>query len=335
MTTVDPKDKQRWKSQDWDQESPLNALKLYTPLRVDFLRAKLRDIKPSGKTTPGLPLSGYRILDVGCGPGYVSDALAAEGAEVDAIDCNEKVIQRNRILQGQNQRAPEVDNCRYTVAAIEDVVRARSGSGILKYLNPSYWLGNGSSSAYDVIVASEVIEHVQSPKLFLSYADQLLKPGGLLMVTCPNRTALSRLTVVKMAEDVLKLADKGTHDWSKFIRHDELAYYMNAADLPERNEKVKTQLMKFLAWPRLSIRQRLCQVPAIPPTSPLRLKDGEARVPSRYTHLGTQGSIFLPKLNMWARIPCRSVAYMAAFKKSESPVMDIMKAETTGGKDAC
>jgi 2-polyprenyl-6-hydroxyphenyl methylase/3-demethylubiquinone-9 3-methyltransferase len=91
---------------------------------------------------------------------------------------------------------------------------------------------------FDLIVSLEVIEHVTDPALFLGHIARLLKPDGLLILSTPNRTPLSKLMIVTLAEGFGRIP-KGTHDWSKFITPEELASLLSAEGLaPEETRGI-------------------------------------------------------------------------------------------------
>eukprot|EP01055_Gregarina_sp_Pseudo9_P003429 Gregarina_sp_Pseudo_9__3428@NODE_35_length_5456_cov_132_485693_g32_i0_p2_GENE_NODE_35_length_5456_cov_132_485693_g32_i0NODE_35_length_5456_cov_132_485693_g32_i0_p2_ORF_typecomplete_len340_score72_58Methyltransf_23/PF13489_6/1_4e24Methyltransf_31/PF13847_6/2_8e17Methyltransf_11/PF08241_12/1_1e14Methyltransf_12/PF08242_12/3_7e12MetW/PF07021_12/0_00095MetW/PF07021_12/0_0001Ubie_methyltran/PF01209_18/2_6e10NodS/PF05401_11/5_6e05NodS/PF05401_11/0_018CMAS/PF02353_20/4_4e07Methyltransf_16/PF10294_9/6_4 len=332
MSTVDPSDAETWNSRaaDWHSpESSFEPLRLFTPLRLDFLKHHLwkAHISPSGPTTPGKPLSGYKILDIGCGGGYVAEALVSDGATVVAVDCNASVIDNNRQRQVEENDLERMERCLYLKSTAEELVKEKAlaedtlGRSFLgRVWNCVTSLGQSELAAavmprggFDAVVASEVLEHVKAPRLFLQCLDELVKPEGLLMVTTPNRTWLSRLALISLAENVLKLVPKGVHSSQKFVRHDELAYVLNSTGCGSGGRWAE-------CWtrPRLAIRKLLGLSP-LSEHSPLHPASRDAAfVKSDYRHLGTQGVLFCPGLNTWTRVPTRSIGYMAAFKKTRS-----------------
>eukprot|EP01054_Gregarina_sp_Poly1_P003592 Gregarina_sp_Poly_1__3591@NODE_2050_length_2764_cov_301_065999_g32_i2_p2_GENE_NODE_2050_length_2764_cov_301_065999_g32_i2NODE_2050_length_2764_cov_301_065999_g32_i2_p2_ORF_typecomplete_len237_score27_32Methyltransf_23/PF13489_6/4_7e26Methyltransf_31/PF13847_6/2_2e18Methyltransf_11/PF08241_12/2_5e15MetW/PF07021_12/1_4e05MetW/PF07021_12/2_1e05Methyltransf_12/PF08242_12/5_7e13NodS/PF05401_11/4e06NodS/PF05401_11/0_0035Methyltransf_25/PF13649_6/6_3e10CMAS/PF02353_20/0_0022CMAS/PF02353_20/3_2e05Methyl len=227
ISTIDDNDKETWKSleQDWDGPSArMDCLLSYTPLRMHFLRHHLikGNVKPSGAIIPGKPLSGYQVLDIGCGGGYVAEALVAQGASVVAVDCNEAVIERNQQRQLLDKDANTIRQCLYLKSTAEDLVRSKkladestSRSFLGRIWNAFTTLGQSEIAAtvipqngYDIVVASEVLEHVSNPRYFIKCLDDLLKPDGLMVITTPNRSWFSKFSFITLAENLLKIVPK-------------------------------------------------------------------------------------------------------------------------------
>jgi len=188
----------------WDPKGPLKALHSLNQLRVPFVRNGIQSYQqrpvPQNQTSSPLnPLSGYKILDVGCGGGILSESLARLGAEVTAIDpCEESIAAAS--LRANNLK---LRNLNYEVSTVEQ-------------------LKSSSSLQFDAITASEVIEHVDSPDFFIQICADLLKPGGSLFITTINKNLLSWALGIVAAEYVMNLVPKGTHDWNKFISPNDL-----------------------------------------------------------------------------------------------------------------
>ncbi len=178
----------------WDPKGASAMLHKLGPVRLRYIREAI-DRHWGGDPRAVKPLAGKRVLDVGCGAGLASEPLARLGAGVTAID-----------------------------AAAENIAVARDHAAAMG-LAIDYRHGGAEAldePPYDLIVSLEVIEHVTDPALFLHHIARLLKPDGLLILSTPNRTPLSRLMIVTLAEGLGRIA-KGTHDWSKFITPEELA----------------------------------------------------------------------------------------------------------------
>jgi 2-polyprenyl-6-hydroxyphenyl methylase/3-demethylubiquinone-9 3-methyltransferase len=134
------------------------------------------------------PLDGKSALDVGCGAGLLAEPLARLGASVTAVDAAPELIAAARAhaeLQGL-----AID---YRAAAVEDLV-----------------------DQFNLVTALEVIEHVADPQAFVASLAARLAPGGLLILSTPNRTAWSKLLTITLAEGLGRIP-KGTHDYDKFI----------------------------------------------------------------------------------------------------------------------
>ncbi len=164
----------------WDEEGPFRILHAITPLRLAFIKEKVHK-----------PLKGLRILDVGCGGGLLCEPLARLGADVTGIDPVEENI---RVAKAH---AEEMGlSIAYLPHAIEDMP---------------------SNSKFDLVIASEIIEHVADPDGFLKACASVVIPSGGIVITTFNKTFKSYFLGVLVAEYVLKWAPKGTHSWDKFI----------------------------------------------------------------------------------------------------------------------
>ncbi|KAL4122284.1 hypothetical protein QTP88_014649 [Uroleucon formosanum] len=184
----------------WNSNGPLNALHSLNPLRVSFIINGLTNMKKIETKNIGTrqSLENIKILDVGCGGGLLTEALARLDGNVTGIDPSKELI---------------------TIANDHSVILKNKN---IKYLNESieeHALSNTES--YDAIVTSEVLEHVSNKYGFLTKCVDCLKPGGSLFVTTPNRTIYSWLSVIILGE-TFNFIPKGTHEWDKFICPHEL-----------------------------------------------------------------------------------------------------------------
>jgi 2-polyprenyl-6-hydroxyphenyl methylase/3-demethylubiquinone-9 3-methyltransferase len=203
--TIDPREAAHFGAQAadwWDPEGGSAMLHKLGPARMGYVRSAI-DRHWASDPASLRPLAGKRALDIGCGAGLVAEPLARLGAGMTAIDA-----------------APE------NIAVASDHA-ARMGLAIDYRACGVEAL---DEAPYDVITSLEVIEHVTDPALFLSAIGRLLKPDGLLILSTPNRTALSRLMIVTLAEGLGRIP-KGTHDWCRFITPDELEVLLAAQGL--------------------------------------------------------------------------------------------------------
>ncbi|WP_417534586.1 bifunctional 2-polyprenyl-6-hydroxyphenol methylase/3-demethylubiquinol 3-O-methyltransferase UbiG [Marinobacterium stanieri] len=180
----------RW----WDRNSEFKPLHDINPLRVDFI------------DRIGC-LAGKKTLDVGCGGGILSEAMAQRGAEVTGIDMGEaplKVAKLHGLESGVQ--------INYRQITVEALAEEMPGS-------------------FDLVTCMEMMEHVPDPASVVNACARLLKPGGRLFLSTLNRNPKSYLFAILGAERLLKLVPAGTHDFNKFIRPAELGGWVRAAGL--------------------------------------------------------------------------------------------------------
>jgi len=177
----------------WDPEGDLKTLHIINPLRLHYINESA-------------PIANRKVLDLGCGGGLLTEAMAASGAIVTGLDANESAIEVAR-EHARLSRSP-VD---YIVATAEQY--AQEGK-----------------ETYDVITCMELLEHVPDPESLLRACATLLKPGGDLILATLNRNAKSYAAAILAAEYMLGLLPKGTHDYAKFIKPSELARSLRKLD---------------------------------------------------------------------------------------------------------
>ncbi|GHB09344.1 bifunctional 2-polyprenyl-6-hydroxyphenol methylase/3-demethylubiquinol 3-O-methyltransferase UbiG [Salinicola rhizosphaerae] len=180
----------RW----WDREGDFKPLHDINPLRLGFIDAQV-------------PLAGKRVLDVGCGGGILSEAMAQRGADVTGIDLGEAPLSVARLHQLES--GVDVDYQCISVEAMADQ----------------------SPASFDVVTCLEMLEHVPDPGSVIRACAKLVKPGGHLFFSTINRNPKSYAFAILGAEYVLGLLPKGTHDYRKFIRPSELSAWCRACGL--------------------------------------------------------------------------------------------------------
>ena len=180
----------RW----WDENGPQKALHALNPVRLQYVADRV-------------PLAGAKVLDVGCGAGLLSEALAGEGARVTAIDLAPELIDVARLHQ--LEAGLEID---YRLQSVEDLAAELPGS-------------------FDAVTCMEMLEHVPDPGSVIEACARLLKPGGMLFLSTLNRTPAAFALAIVGAEYVARLLPKGTHQYRDFIKPSELGAWLRGAGL--------------------------------------------------------------------------------------------------------
>jgi 2-polyprenyl-6-hydroxyphenyl methylase/3-demethylubiquinone-9 3-methyltransferase len=213
--SVDPEDLARFtKLGDswWDLAGPQRALHKLNPVRVGYLRNLCCSHFPDGQRPRDRkaekPLTGLRIVDLGCGGGLLSEPLARLGAKVTGIDPGQENIAAAR--RHAEAGGLEIDYRATTVEALAE-----------------------TGETFDMVLAMEVLEHVTDVPGFLAAAAALTPAGGLFVGATLNRTLKSYALAIVGAEYVLHWVEPGTHDWSKFLRPDEISKPLTVAGLTE------------------------------------------------------------------------------------------------------
>ncbi|WP_353203608.1 bifunctional 2-polyprenyl-6-hydroxyphenol methylase/3-demethylubiquinol 3-O-methyltransferase UbiG [Sphingomonas sp.] len=186
----------------WDPNGSSAMLHRLNPVRLRYLRAAV-DAHWLGDEASFTPLSGKSALDVGCGAGLLCEPLARLGAAVTGLDAAAENI------------------------AVAQAHAAQSGLAIDYRTGSVEGLGD---EKFDLVTSMEVIEHVTDPAAFIAGLAGALAEGGLLILSTPNRTALSRLALITVGEGLGQIP-RGTHDWDKFLTPDALTALVEAAGL--------------------------------------------------------------------------------------------------------
>jgi len=186
----------------WDPKGSSAMLHKLNPVRLAYIRDQV-DAHWHIDARERHPLAGRRALDVGCGAGLLAEPLARLGAAVTGVD-----------------------------AAPENIAAARehaAGQG----LAITYFAGELAAlppQLFDLVTSMEVIEHVADPAAFVAELAARLAPDGLMILSTPNRTSASKLLLVEAAER-LGAVPRGTHDWDRFLKPEELAALLEAVGL--------------------------------------------------------------------------------------------------------
>ncbi|HXY90581.1 MAG TPA: bifunctional 2-polyprenyl-6-hydroxyphenol methylase/3-demethylubiquinol 3-O-methyltransferase UbiG [Xanthobacteraceae bacterium] len=189
----------------WNPRGKMAPLHKFNPVRLGFIRDQA--CAQFGRDAKMLDcLQGLTFLDVGCGGGIVAEPLARLGGKVTGIDPAEENVEAARLHAAKSGLA--VDYRTTTVEALAE-----------------------TKLAFDVVIASEVVEHVADLDFFVGRSAALVKPKGLMIVTTINRTLKSFAFVIVGAEYILRWLPVGTHCWDKFVSPQELDAALSASGL--------------------------------------------------------------------------------------------------------
>jgi 2-polyprenyl-6-hydroxyphenyl methylase/3-demethylubiquinone-9 3-methyltransferase len=218
----------------WNPNGKLKTLHQINPFRMRYIRNVFvnhfqREMSESVRLERGIdlnnelyPFRGLRILDVGCGGGLASESLARLGASVIGIDvsyANISVANEHREYSLKGTDA--YDRLQYRHSTAEKLLYDMELEGKL----------SSDEHLFDAVVSLEVIEHVSNLQTFVHSLAGFLKPGGALVMSTLNRTATSFVLAIAAAEYLLNLVPKGTHDWRKFLKPDELTLLLQSNGL--------------------------------------------------------------------------------------------------------
>lgn len=187
----------RLSNQWWDARGPLRALHKFNPVRVGYIRDRVSAHCGRDPSHPDC-LAGLRILDIGCGAGILSEPIARLGATVVGAD-----PAPSNIAVAQHHAAAAGLSIDYRCTTAEALA------------------ANGEK--FDVVLAMEVVEHVADVGLFVDRTAAMVKSGGLMFFATFSRTLKSFLLGIVAAEYILRWVPRGTHQWTKFIKPEELA----------------------------------------------------------------------------------------------------------------
>ena len=198
--SIDPADVARFSAQAaewWDAHGPFAPLHRFNPARLAFVRDRAserfgRDVRSRGA------FDGLSLLDIGCGGGLIAEPMRRLGFDVTAIDASAENIGTARAHAEQQGL-----DIAYRAATVEQLEAEGAGP-------------------FDVVLTLEVIEHVADPEAFIRACSRLVKPGGMMIVATLNRTLKSLALGKVAAEYVLRWVPAGTHDWSQFLKPDEI-----------------------------------------------------------------------------------------------------------------
>ena len=181
----------------WDPSGPMSLLLHINRFRYRYYRSILEEPK------------GMRILDVGCGGGFLAEAFASDGADVHGLDLSARSVRTAR------------DH------AAQQGLRLRSVSGRAECLPYA-------SGVFDAVLLADVLEHLEDFRITIAESSRVLRQGGILLYETVNRTLLSRIGAIWTLEYLLRKIPLHSHDWRMFIKPRELLNALETCDLQNR-----------------------------------------------------------------------------------------------------
>ena len=190
----------------WDPTGPFKPLHIMNGARLDYIKQTVCEhfgLDPNAER----PLTGLRVLDIGCGGGLLCEPMVRLGATVTGVDALERNLKTAKTHA--EQVGVEVD---YRHGTIEQMVEA-------------------GEAPYDVVLNMEVIEHVANPPEFMADCGAMVRPGGIMLCSTINRTLKAFALAIVGAEYVLRWLPRGTHQYAKFVKPVEINRWMSDAGL--------------------------------------------------------------------------------------------------------
>jgi len=207
-TTVDEAEVERFSrmaAEWWNPHGKFRPLHKFNPTRLAYIKEKICQTFDRDPLETK-PLQGIRILDIGCGGGLLCEPLARLGADMVGADASVTNIEVAKVHAGES--GLDID---YRAATAEVLA--------------------GAGEKFDVVLNMEVVEHVADVSLFMAASASMIKPDGLMFVATLNRTLKAWGLAIVGAEYILRWLPKGTHNYEKFLRPDELKKELGASGL--------------------------------------------------------------------------------------------------------
>ena len=207
-TTIDESEVERFSAMAaewWNPRGKFRPLHKFNPVRLAYIRDQVA-ARFGRDPNVARPFEGLRFLDIGCGGGLLCEPMARLGAEVVGVDPSETNIEVARLHAAESGVA--IDYRATTAEALAD-----------------------AGETFDVILNMEVVEHVADMDLFIGKCGEMLKPGGIMFVATINRTLKALGLAILGAEYVLRWLPRGTHQFGKLVRPEELESALNAAGM--------------------------------------------------------------------------------------------------------
>ena len=206
MTSVNKKEIDKFSkmaNEWWDPEGKFKPLHKFNPTRIKYIKENIiNNFKLKNKSKP---LSGIKILDIGCGGGLLSEPMSRMGANVTGIDASDKNIKIAKLHSKKNKL-----KINYLCSSPEKLKIEKK---------------------FDVILNMEIVEHVEDIDFFLKSCSKLLRKNGLMFVATINKTLKSYVFAIVGAEYVLRWLPIGTHEWEKFVKPEDLKKILMKYDL--------------------------------------------------------------------------------------------------------
>lgn len=203
----------------WDKNGPYTALHHINPLRINYV-------------SKNAEIAGSKIIDIGCGGGILTEALALSGGYVTGLDMDKTTIDA-----AKSHMFETGVTINYTLSTAENYAESHKDS-------------------FDILTCMELLEHVPNPVSLINACTKLVKPGGSLFFSTINRTMISYLLVILVSEYVLKIIEKGTHSYRKLIKPAEIEKWGLGAGL-EHYETRGIRYIPFLNYSALSKNQAM------------------------------------------------------------------------------
>jgi 2-polyprenyl-6-hydroxyphenyl methylase / 3-demethylubiquinone-9 3-methyltransferase len=207
-TTIDRDEVERFSAlaaEWWNPNGKFRPLHKFNPVRLAYIRDQVA-ARFGRDPRAAKPFEGLRILDIGCGGGLLCEPMARLGADVVGVDASETNIEVARLHAAENR--VKVD---YRAGTAEELAEA--------------------GESFDVVLNMEVVEHVADVGFFVDKCAQMVRPGGIMFVATINRTLKALGLAIFGAEYILRWLPRGTHEYSRLVRPEELEKALSAAGM--------------------------------------------------------------------------------------------------------
>jgi ubiquinone biosynthesis O-methyltransferase len=198
----------------WDNDGSVRTLHSYNDIRIKFLKKELsKEGLIDNEQTP-YPFKNINFIDIGCGGGILCESIARLGGKVTGIDSSTtsyEIAKGHLELYKGKEYQYMTDKITYYNGSVDT------------------YLQDNPEKQFEIATAMEVIEHVNSPKDFLVDINKLIKPGGFLFLSTINKNMLSYTVAYLLAQEILNIIPRGTHEWEKFITPEDMNKFLEEA----------------------------------------------------------------------------------------------------------